>query len=233
MPGFDRLILTVERRQEPPEKIAVFSEEDYLVGESTPLTDWFESLGMPREFWQSFGIGRIQDDTVFPYISRDGNILALKRIRYSDPTTGKRDKDRFPFFVPAPDGYKIKKCFFGENKLAGMSLFDQDPVWIFESEKTAVLVQWWLQKSNDDYRACIAIGGAHAMTKGMMHVLKPISSISYFCDSDQPGREGAKAIKALFKKSGIDVQIIDLFENEENGKDAGDWVASKAKALDS
>lgn len=104
---------------------------------------------------------------LFVYVDTLGRIRTAKAMPYN-PTTGKRIKKKDGGIYPDaeyihpkehPDGrpWNYVACFFGEHLL---NRYPTLPVWIFESEKTAMVATVWQFLMFGELRVvCLAVGG--------------------------------------------------------------------------
>lgn len=104
---------------------------------------------------------------LFVYVDTLGRIRTAKAMPYN-PTTGKRIKKKDGGIYPDaeyihpkehPDGraWNYVACFLGEHLL---NRYPTLPVWIFESEKTALVTAvWQLLRFGELQAVCLAVGG--------------------------------------------------------------------------
>ena len=147
-----RLSLTAYERN-PLAQMLLRTFEPYM--SATLIIDMLRFLGVGTS--RLFG-----GSTVFWQLDRRGEPRTGKIMAY-DPLTGKRIKKpralmTWVHSLPAmaPEGYELRQCFFGEH---AASLFPAHDVWLFESEKAAVITHLFLRACDIGGVVCMATGG--------------------------------------------------------------------------
>jgi hypothetical protein len=155
---------------------------------------------------------------LFVYVDTLGRIRTAKAMPYN-PTTGKRIKKKDGGIYPDAEYIHPKEhldgrawnyvaCFFGEHLL---NRYPTLPVWIFESEKTAMVATVWQLLMFGELRAiCLAVGGG-GLSPSDLHKWRPLQSrfVQVWPDNALDGGPLQRWSEAadLLKKNGFSVVV--------------------------
>lgn len=155
--------------------------------------------------------------TVFPFFDLNGNLCGLKSILYRDD--GKRDRDNkysilsgynktatSTEYLTKQNGFQL--CNYNE-----IALQSERKVLVFESEKTALITQFFYR----DY-SCVATRSAN-ITAACARVFQG-KKIFILPDNDTAGIQGAeRSVKILNTLPNTRASVLDYFLSELNQKD--------------
>lgn len=173
-PGGDRYESNPLIYTESPKKMMTYDLPRWEVNNRNSLLKAFAPLVGQIEMEASMGLyccGTAADGAcIFPQF--DGKKMrTAKAIMYD--SKGHREKGNFGESLPVfwwhkaignipPEGYEMRQCLFGQHLLSD-NRFSDFPVWIAESEKTAVLMT--ATDTDETERLWLACGGSQ-MLKG-------------------------------------------------------------------
>jgi hypothetical protein len=167
--------------------------------------------------------------SVFWQIDISGKIRTGKIMLY-DPGTGKRVKEPIDHFYWVHNDLKpfnLKQCLFGEHLLKG----NAKPVFIFESEKTAIIASVYLPEY-----LCLACGGFEGLNSEKCKVLQG-RTVGLYPDLSKPDAKvncfqvwSSKAKELSSQLPGTRFNVSDFLErnatqaDKEQGLDLADFL---------
>lgn len=160
----------------------------------------------------SMGVGSRNGVTVFWMIDEYGRVCMPKNIPYN--VNGKRNDIKPELTYTSGAGYY--PCLFN-----AVSLQDDSKVILVESEKTAVMAQYFFPSY-----VWVSAGGATALSYDKAVCLKDKSVVVLY-DPDQAGRDGATKAKELLIKVGAKVATLDLTPERIDGYDIADMITDR------
>lgn len=162
---------------------------------------------------------------VFWQVDTQGHVCQGK-VMFYDASTGKRSHDVHPTWAHTLmriDKERIGQCFFGEHLL---TMYPDRPVGIVESEKSAIIVSFYLP----DY-VWLATGGKDGMfAKADMDILKDRTVVLF---PDLGMMENWQMKASLLRQNGIDTHVFTYLEEhasqseKEKGLDIADYLLNE------
>lgn len=183
--------------------------------ESNTLLEWLVERFDPvvvNMLVKEYKVGSIGDgDTVFWQINQEGKVC--NGIRYTYLSNGHRDKSRPPSYLyTAQHGYNT--CLFGEHLLGKYA--KDNIVAIVESEKTAIIGSAFYPEF-----IWLASNGSNGLSNRKIQVLRE-RKVMLVPDLDKAGRSSFQKSKDNLEAIGCKVDFLDLFPDEESGRDLCD-----------
>lgn len=166
------------------------------------LTQIFDKQKV-RAVFDKYKIASKNNDTIFPYINKNNDIVTAKIISYNND--GKRDKSKPPYYMH-PKDYEFNMCLFGEHLVQ-----PNEAVYICESEKSALI-------------ASIVIGGTWLATGGKANIklIERINNVKIlYPDND--------AIDEWSNYGNINYKYLQVIKDKPKGYDVGDYCLDLAK----
>jgi predicted P-loop ATPase/shikimate kinase len=167
------------------------------------------TLKVPPSHLFKWGVGGENNLTCFIYQNKI-KVLNVKKILYKSDC--KRDKQKVPLYLSAPNKSKYTTCLFGEHLLEENKI-----ICLVESEKSAVIASFFYTQFN-----WLATGGANGLTDEKIQILQGGKEVYYLTDSDKAGKENSTLKKLKTYK--IKHSIIELFPERNDGYDLADAI---------
>lgn len=215
-----------------PPKIIPFSVVESTLGNYgensfarflAPLLGERESMELLRR-WQ-VGTGE-NGAAVFWHRDVAGNFRYGKQMVFDVKTGKKQFVSSFQHYH-ANNGFR--PCLFGEDRLAHES---GGAVVLVESEKNAILGDFWADSKGLRPAVWLATGGVNGLTTSKAAAIAPYlrhRKILTVFDADPAGRKGGEMVKNVLASYGLVSQPLDLFPDRSDGWDVGDAILETLK----